>query len=49
MAPEAPTSALAREEAVLEEKNFIDTYKIVGEWIRFADAKAGVVITVGDP
>lgn len=31
---------------VLETENFIDTYQIVAEWIRFADAKAAAVLTV---
>ncbi|MFO0969252.1 MAG: hypothetical protein U0793_27160 [Gemmataceae bacterium] len=30
----------------LETENFIDTYKVIAEWIRFADAKAGVTLTV---
>ena len=46
MTSEIASSALAREEAALEEKNFIDTYKIIGDWIRFAEAKAGVTLTV---
>lgn len=46
MTPEIETSALARERAVLEEKNFIETYRIIADWIRFADAKAGVTLTV---
>src|SRR5262249_14884740 len=35
-----------RTEQVLEAENFIETYKIVAEWIRFADAKAAVTLTV---
>jgi hypothetical protein len=30
----------------LETENFIDTYQIIAEWIRFADAKAAAVLTV---
>jgi len=29
----------------LETENFIDTYQLVAEWIRFADAKAAAVLT----
>jgi len=29
----------------LETDNFIETYQIIAEWIRFADAKAAVVLT----
>lgn len=31
----------------LETENLIDTYHVVAEWIRFADTKAAVVLTVG--
>lgn len=31
----------------LQTENLIETYQVVAEWIRFADAKAGVVLTVG--
>lgn len=34
-----------REEAAAVVENFIDTYQIQAEWIRFADAKAGAVLT----
>jgi hypothetical protein len=51
--PPAPDAALTpaagvalRTEQVLEAENFIETYKIVAEWIRFADAKAAVTLTV---
>ncbi len=30
----------------LETENFIETYQIIAEWIRFADAKAAAVLTV---
>lgn len=30
----------------LETENLIDTYQVIAEWIRFADAKAAVVLTV---
>jgi hypothetical protein len=42
----SPVSVAARTEQVLEAENFIETYKIVAEWIRFADAKAAVTLTV---
>lgn len=31
----------------LEAENMIDIYQVIAEWIRFADAKAAVVLTVG--
>lgn len=31
----------------LQTENLIETYQVLAEWIRFADAKAGVVLTVG--
>jgi hypothetical protein len=31
----------------LQTENLIETYHVVAEWIRFADAKAAVVLTVG--
>jgi hypothetical protein len=37
---------MTREEAILEAENFIDTYRTIAEWIRFADAKAAVSLTV---
>jgi hypothetical protein len=30
----------------LEVENLIESYQILGEWIRFADAKAAAVLTV---
>lgn len=30
----------------LETENYLDTYQIIAEWIRFADAKAAVTLTV---
>lgn len=33
--------------APLETDNLIDAYQVIAEWIRFADAKAAVVLTVG--
>lgn len=30
----------------LEIENYVETYKVIAEWIRFADAKAGVTLTV---
>lgn len=31
----------------LQTENLIETYQVMAEWIRFADAKAAVVLTVG--
>jgi hypothetical protein len=39
-------SSQDRVESVLEAENFIETYQIISEWIRFADAKAAVTLTV---
>src|SRR4051812_16057505 len=39
-------SAVSPEEAVLEAENFIETYKIIADWIRFADTKAAATLTV---
>jgi hypothetical protein len=44
--PLTQAPAPAPETAVLEAENFIDTYRTIAEWIRFADAKAGVILTV---
>lgn len=32
--------------STLETENYIETYQIIAEWIRFADAKAAAVLTV---
>ena len=40
-----PTKELPRD-VVGETENVIETYQIAAEWIRFADAKAAVVLTV---
>lgn len=43
-----PAMALSVEAlAPLEAENLIDIYQVIAEWIRFADAKAAVVLTVG--
>ncbi|MDA0590306.1 MAG: hypothetical protein O2820_20800 [Planctomycetota bacterium] len=39
-------SAPTRQEIELETENLVATYDTVAEWIRFADAKAAVVLTV---
>jgi hypothetical protein len=39
-------SGPAGPENVLEVENYTETYKVIAEWIRFADAKAGVTLTV---
>jgi len=31
---------------VLESENFIETYRLIAEWIRFADTKAAATLTV---
>ena len=36
----------AETQDALEVENLIESYQILGEWIRFADAKAAVVLTV---
>lgn len=41
-----PKSAQTRQEIELETENLVATYDTVAEWIRFADAKAAVVLTV---
>jgi hypothetical protein len=46
VALEVESAAQPRVQALLEAENFIDTYRTIAEWIRFADAKAGVVLTV---
>src|SRR4051812_41579819 len=46
LTPEMKTSDPPCEEAVLEVENCIETYRTIAEWIRFADAKAGVTPTV---
>jgi hypothetical protein len=45
MPPEAESIGRQTQD-VLETENFIETYKIVAEWIRFADAKAAATLTV---
>jgi hypothetical protein len=39
-------SAPVRQRIELETENLVATYDTVAEWIRFADAKAAVVLTV---
>ncbi len=34
------------EEKVLEVQHYTESYKVIAEWIRFADTKAGVTLTV---
>jgi hypothetical protein len=45
MQPVTDATARATEE-VLEAENFIETYKLVADWIRFADTKAAATLTV---
>ncbi len=42
-----PTGLSVEALAPLEAENLIDIYQVIAEWIRFADAKAAVVLTVG--
>jgi hypothetical protein len=42
--PGGPSAGVERELAI---ENSIEIYKITADWIRFADAKAAVVLTVG--
>ena len=48
--PNAELSAVARAsdstQDALEAENLIETYHIIGEWVRFADAKAAAVLAV---
>ena len=45
MITENSSTSLAQEQT-LEAETFIESYKTIAEWIRFADAKAGVTLTV---
>ena len=45
-APTSEDSTASQRRVQLETENLISTYEQVAEWIRFADAKAAVVITV---
>lgn len=40
------TSVRTAGDKALEVENYTETYKVIAEWIRFADAKAGVTLTV---
>ena len=40
------TSSDQKDSINLETENYIETYQIIAEWIRFADAKAAAVLTV---
>src|SRR5436190_7262945 len=46
MSPPPDPSPLAGAQNALEVDNYVETYKVIAEWIRFADAKAGVTLTV---
>jgi hypothetical protein len=46
MTTQPDPSTLAAGEKALEVENYTETYKVIAEWIRFADAKAGVTLTV---
>ena len=43
---ELPDNSIAPVEVALEAENYIETYKIIAEWIRFADTKAAATLTV---
>lgn len=43
---DSQTSAPQKVSVDLETENYIETYQIIAEWIRFADAKAAAVLTV---
>jgi hypothetical protein len=46
--PDSPAAAPSRDSTqdALEAENLIETYQIIGEWVRFADAKAAAVLAV---
>jgi hypothetical protein len=44
--PQPNPSVLADEKKALEVEDYTETYKVIAEWIRFADAKSGVTLTV---
>ena len=46
MMPQPQPSTLTNGEKALEVEDYTETYKVIAEWIRFADAKAGVTLTV---
>jgi hypothetical protein len=39
-------TASGRNQEVLETENFIETYRIIADWIRFADTKAAATLTI---
>jgi hypothetical protein len=44
--PETEVSTFPKPEEVLDAERFVETYRIVAEWIRFADAKAAATLTI---
>lgn len=46
MTPDPQLAAQSRSQLILEAENYLETYKMIADWIRFADAKAGVTLTV---
>jgi hypothetical protein len=44
--PQSQPPILVEQEKALEVENYTETYKVIAEWIRFADAKAGATLTV---
>lgn len=45
--PTAPTADASPEGTPIQTADLIEGYHVIAEWIRFADAKAAVVLTVG--
>ncbi len=43
---QGPQDVSQRTEEALETEDFIETYKLIAEWIRFADTKAAATLTV---
>ena len=46
MKPTIDPGPMTREEVTLETDTYIETYKIIADWIRFADTKAAATLTV---
>jgi hypothetical protein len=45
MTPKIEVPSPSEGQAILKAENSIEIYKIVADWIRFADAKAAVALT----
>lgn len=46
MMPDNQTSAQGAGQEILKTEILVENYQIIAEWIRFADAKAAVTLTV---